>query len=80
MSVASAGRRILWVVGIALVLTFAFHALYPWTAITAPIFLVLACAAYLAVLAGETVWSAVAKRSRAPAPRAAEPPRKGRDT
>jgi hypothetical protein len=80
MKLTSPGRLLLEVVGMAVVLTIAFHVLYPWTAIGAPVEAVLVCVALLVALAGEAVWSLVARRSgRAPAPRPPEPPPKGRD-
>ncbi len=80
MSVTSAGKRLLWVVGIAIILTFAFHGLYPWTTVTPAVESVLVCVALLATLMGETIWSFVLKRSSAPAARSTEPPGKGHGT
>jgi hypothetical protein len=80
MKMTSAGRLLLEVVGTAIALTIAFHALYPWTAIGAPVEAVLVCVALLAALAGEAVWSLLARRSnRMPVPRPPEPPPKERD-
>lgn len=73
MKIATAGKRTIWVVAVAIVLTIIFHRVYPYTDISPALETVIVLVAVVLVFVGNATALLLGKRSgrtAPPAPRA----------